>query len=366
MPRHRSRARRARASAASSVRPIAASLEDVFIDLITGQPHMRCVSRFLLAAMLAMPAAASAQPQPTPLTLEEAIAQGLANSRRLAEIEARAEAADFAIAGRHAADVPLARAAGRLHAHQPRARVLRSRRHRPAAASASIPTSPTTFARGSICSGRSTPAAGPTRSSGRRAPSAARSARTSRPPAPICASRSRARSGRVVTARETEAVLRRSLEVATAHVERRPRPARLGADPAQRRRRRPRRRPRASALLALEAANQRAIAEADLRRLTGNDAATARRAFRRPGLARAAAPPSTATADADCRRAQGAPRAAGARAARRVGRLPRRGGRGRPRVRRSRSAAATTTRARTRASSRAAATGRRRGTRRST
>ena len=44
---------------------------------------------------------------PAPLTLEEAIAQGLANSRRLAEIEARAEAADFAIAGRQAAERPL-------------------------------------------------------------------------------------------------------------------------------------------------------------------------------------------------------------------------------------------------------------------
>ena len=43
-----------------------------------------------------------AQAQPVPLTLEEAITQGLANSRRLAEIEARAEAADFAIAGRQA------------------------------------------------------------------------------------------------------------------------------------------------------------------------------------------------------------------------------------------------------------------------
>jgi outer membrane protein TolC len=40
------------------------------------------------------------------LTLDEAIAQGLANSRRLAELEARAEAADFATEGRRAAERP--------------------------------------------------------------------------------------------------------------------------------------------------------------------------------------------------------------------------------------------------------------------
>ena len=67
---------------------------------------MTCRLRLLLAAMLAMPAAAFGQAA-APLTLEEAVAQGLANSRRLAEIEARAEAADFAVAGRQAADRPL-------------------------------------------------------------------------------------------------------------------------------------------------------------------------------------------------------------------------------------------------------------------
>src|SRR4029077_19526249 len=47
------------------------------------------------------------------LTLEQAIAQGLANSRRLAEIEARGEAAEYAIAGRQDEDPPLlARQAG--------------------------------------------------------------------------------------------------------------------------------------------------------------------------------------------------------------------------------------------------------------
>ena len=65
---------------------------------------MKCLS---LVAMLMIPALASGQAHTTPLTLEEAITQGLANSRRLAEIEARGEAADFAIAGRQAAERPL-------------------------------------------------------------------------------------------------------------------------------------------------------------------------------------------------------------------------------------------------------------------
>ena len=64
---------------------------------------MTCLSFALTIAL-----AASPQPQPVvPLTLDEAIAQGLANSQRLAELEARAEAADFAVAGRRAADRPL-------------------------------------------------------------------------------------------------------------------------------------------------------------------------------------------------------------------------------------------------------------------
>ena len=62
---------------------------------------------FALVALLMLAASGQAQTAPAPLTLEEAIAQGLANSHRLAELEARGEAADFAIAGREAADRPL-------------------------------------------------------------------------------------------------------------------------------------------------------------------------------------------------------------------------------------------------------------------
>lgn len=58
------------------------------------------------------PAVVLAQSAAAPLTLEEAIAQGLANSRRLAELEARGEAADYAISGRRAADMPIVSAQG--------------------------------------------------------------------------------------------------------------------------------------------------------------------------------------------------------------------------------------------------------------
>ena len=60
--------------------------------------------------LIGLPTLAAAQaPAPSPaasLTLEEAIAQGIANSQRLAELAARSDAADFAIAGRQAADMP--------------------------------------------------------------------------------------------------------------------------------------------------------------------------------------------------------------------------------------------------------------------
>jgi outer membrane protein TolC len=63
--------------------------------------------KFAAAVLMTLtPALVLAQPASAPLTLEEAIAQGLANSRRLAELEARGEAADYAVSGRKAADMP--------------------------------------------------------------------------------------------------------------------------------------------------------------------------------------------------------------------------------------------------------------------
>jgi outer membrane protein TolC len=64
----------------------------------------------LLIALL--PVVVHAQSAQAPLTLDAAIAEGLANSRRLAELEARGEAAEYAISGRKAADLPTISAQG--------------------------------------------------------------------------------------------------------------------------------------------------------------------------------------------------------------------------------------------------------------
>jgi outer membrane protein TolC len=50
---------------------------------------------------------AAAQDAPARLTLEDALARGLANSQRLAELQARHEGADAAVAGRTAASLPV-------------------------------------------------------------------------------------------------------------------------------------------------------------------------------------------------------------------------------------------------------------------
>jgi outer membrane protein TolC len=60
----------------------------------------------LLMAPLAR-AQSSAPGQSAALTLDEAIAQGLANSQRVAELQARTEAADYAVEGRRDARLPI-------------------------------------------------------------------------------------------------------------------------------------------------------------------------------------------------------------------------------------------------------------------
>ena len=61
----------------------------------------------LLVLLLLIPRVALAQlTGSVPLTLDEAIAQGLATSQRLAELASRADAAEFAIEGRRAAENP--------------------------------------------------------------------------------------------------------------------------------------------------------------------------------------------------------------------------------------------------------------------
>jgi outer membrane protein TolC len=66
-------------------------------------------SRLLLLLLMAIvPEGLGAQtaPPPLPLTLEEALSRGLASSRRVAELEARVEGSGFAVEARRAADRP--------------------------------------------------------------------------------------------------------------------------------------------------------------------------------------------------------------------------------------------------------------------
>lgn len=255
---------------------------------------MKCLS---LVAMLAIPALASAQPSPSasrlrpegasagqaagqaqalpsaaPLTLEEAVTQGLANSQRLAEIEARGEAADFAIAGRQAAERPLvALQAGYSRTnHVPEFSIAFPGR----APQVVYPDIPDNY--------RSRIDLQWPIYTGGRADTLERAARAER--GAIGKDLEAARADlrleitrafwAVVTGRDAEAVLQRSLEVATAHIKDvRARldsglvpPNEVSSAEAQASRQR---------LLSLEATTQRAIAEADLRRLTGNDGATA-------------------------------------------------------------------------------------------
>ena len=228
---------------------------------------MKCLC---LLVVLALPAVVSAQP--APLTLDEAIAQGLANSRRLAEIESRAEAADFAVAGREAADRPLvAVQAGYTRTnHVPEFSIAFPGR----APQVVYPDIPDNYRsridlQWPIYTGGRTDAL-------ERAARAERSAigkdlEAARADLRLEITRA---FWAVVTGREAEAVLQRSLEVATAHIKDvRARldsglvpPNDVSSAEAQASRQR---------LLAIEAATQRGIAEADLRRLTGNDGATA-------------------------------------------------------------------------------------------
>jgi outer membrane protein TolC len=230
---------------------------------------MKCLS---LVAMLMIPALAAAQAQTTPLTLDEAITQGLANSRRLAEIEARGQAADFAIAGRQAAERPLvALQAGYSRTNHVPEFSIAFPGHAPQVVYPDIPDNY-----------RSRIDLQWPIYTGGRADTLERAARAERTAIgkDLEAARADLRLEitrafwAVVTGRDAEAVLQRSLEVATAHIKDvRARldsglvpPNDVSSAEAQASRQR---------LLSLEATTQRAIAEADLRRLTGNERATA-------------------------------------------------------------------------------------------
>ena len=129
------------------------------------------------------------------LTLDEAIARGLANSHRLAELQARRRGGRRGRSRPRGRDRCRRRAAGRLHAHQSRRRV----RHRAAGPAAADHLSRRS---GQLPRAARSAVAGLHRRPHRRArargraPSATRPGRTSPPRAPTCGSRSPARSGR--------------------------------------------------------------------------------------------------------------------------------------------------------------------------
>jgi outer membrane protein TolC len=222
---------------------------------------------------MAIATAAAAQSQGTPLTLEEAIAQGIANSERLAELQARGEAADFAVAGRRAADMPSVSALGGYTRtnHVEEFSVPTTIGRPPQVLYPDVPDNyhSRLDLQWPIYTGGRTDAL-------ERAARAERSAIDK----DVEAARADLRLEitraywAVVTAREAEAVLQRSLEAVNAHVSDVKTRLASGLVPpndvasaeAQAARQR---------VLALEAANQHAVAEADLRRLTGNDSATA-------------------------------------------------------------------------------------------
>jgi outer membrane protein TolC len=81
---------------------------------VSKEIHRRRVAIVGLALVqaLALTRAAGAQEAPLPLTLDEAIARGLANSLRVAELQARHAASDAAVAGRAAERRPILSLAG--------------------------------------------------------------------------------------------------------------------------------------------------------------------------------------------------------------------------------------------------------------
>jgi outer membrane protein TolC len=208
----------------------------------------------------------------SPLTLDAAVAQGLAHSKRLAELQARTEAADFAVKGRRAAELPVVAAEGGYQRtnHVQEFSVIAP--GPPPTRQVVYPDVPDNY-RSRI------DLQWPIYTGGRtdvllRAATAERTAAGK----DLEAARADLRLEiarafwAVVTARETEVVLKRSLDAVDAHVKDvRARlasgvvpPNDVSSAEAQASHQR---------LLALEAANQRGVAEADLQRLIGVDPA---------------------------------------------------------------------------------------------
>jgi outer membrane protein TolC len=227
----------------------------------------------VLAAAVLIPSVAGAQPASSPtisLTLDDAIRQGLAASERLAELQARKEAASATVDARAAADRPLVAAEGGY-----------TRTNHVDEFAITVPGAPPRVVYPDIPDNYRTrlDLQWPIYTGGRsdaleRAARAERSATGE----DLAAARADLRFEitrafwALVTADETAAVLQRSLEAIDAQVtDLRTRfeqgliaPNDVSSAEAQQAHQR---------LLAIEAGNQRSIAEADLRRLTGNESA---------------------------------------------------------------------------------------------
>ena len=222
-------------------------------------------------------------PPATPLTLEAAIAQALANSQRIAELQARGEAAEFQVAGRRAADLPSVALQGGYtrtnHVDEFAIALPGGLRQ------VVYPDIPDNYrARLDLQWPIYT---------GGRADALVRAARAERTAVgkDLDAARADLRLEvtraywAVVTARDTETLLRRSLDAATVHLQdARARlasglipPNDVASADAQVSHQR---------LLAIEAGNQRATTEADLARLIGSDATI-------PAIPAAPPPPDT-------------------------------------------------------------------------
>jgi outer membrane protein len=209
---------------------------------------------------------AQAPPASASLTLEEAIARGMESSRHLAELEARGEAAAFAVEARHLAERPnLAVEGGYLRTNHVDPFVITAPLTPPQVVYPDIPNNYRT--RLDLQWPIYTGGRGDALERAARAEQAATGEDLAAARADLKLEITRA-FWALVTARETEAVVARSLEAINRQVDDlRSRlasgliaPNDLSSAQAQASHQR---------LLALEAANQRAIAEADLRRLTG-------------------------------------------------------------------------------------------------
>ncbi len=220
-----------------------------------------------IACILVTAAAPAAQTPAAPIsvTLEEAIARGMETSRRIAELEARGEAAAFAVEGHRVAERPnVAAQAGLTRTNHVDPFVITAPLTPPQVVYPDIPNNYRT--RLDLQWPIYTGGRGDALERAARAEHAATGEDLSAARADLKLEITRA-FWALVTAREAEAVVARSLDAIGAQVsDLRSRlasgliaPNDVSSAEAQASRQR---------LLALEAANQRAIAEADLRRLT--------------------------------------------------------------------------------------------------